>query len=120
MRITSRLLPLTISSTWLVTVIGNASLPLRPFELIRRRNSRSACSTGISRACSSIRKSRSPARSKTTPRSAPIAVTSRLLCPTASRRLVLGSDESAANPWALTASIPSGPSSSGSTKEVAE
>src|SRR5881392_2327036 len=51
-RITSSLLPLTICSTRLVTVTGNASLPRRPLVPIRRRKSSSACSTGISRACS--------------------------------------------------------------------
>jgi len=53
--ITSRPLPLTISSTWLVTVTGNASLPRLPFEPISRRYRRSACSTGISCPLSSIR-----------------------------------------------------------------
>src|ERR1051325_3750084 len=84
-RITSSLLPLTISSTRLVTVTGNASLPRRPVVPIRRRKGSSACSTGISRACSSIRKSRSPARSNATPRSAPIALTRRFAWPTDSR-----------------------------------
>ena len=42
-------------TTWLVTVTGNASLPTRPSLPIRRRYSNRACSTGISRAWSSIR-----------------------------------------------------------------
>src|ERR671922_205966 len=74
-RMTSRSLSWTSSSTRLVTVTGNASLPRRPFEPIRRRKRRSACSTGISSAPSSIRYSRSAARSKTAPRSAPTART---------------------------------------------
>ena len=121
MRTTSRPLSCASSSTALVTVIGNASLPRRPFDPSSLRKRSSVCSTGISFPCSSIRKTRSADRSKTAPRSAPTADTSRFACPIDSRSV----DEpaaavSATNAWALIASTRSGPSTSGSTYEAGE
>ena len=81
-------LPSTSSSTWLVTVTGNASLPSRPSAPSSWRKSSSARSSGISRACSSTRYRRSAPRSKTTPRSAPSAATSRFVCSIESPRSV--------------------------------
>ena len=70
----------TSSSTRLVTVTGTATLPVHPASPIRRRNRSRDCSTGISMPRSSTRNKRSPARSKTAPKSAPIAATSRRAC----------------------------------------
>ena len=70
-----------VSSTRLVTVTGTATVPRFPAAPSRRRNRSSVCSTGSSWPCSSTRNSRSPARSKTAPRSAPIAETSRFAWP---------------------------------------
>ena len=71
-------------------------------------------------AGSSIRYSRSPARSKTTPRSAPTAVDEPLRLADRLAQRARASAPSEAKPCAVTASTPSGPSRSGSTNEAAE
>ena len=107
-------------STWLVTVIGTATLPVVPFAPSRRRNSSSVCSTGISLP---VLVDQEEALGGAVEDGAevgadgghePLRVADRL------REPARGLAPSAKNPCADTASTPSGPTTSGSTNEAAE
>ncbi len=106
----------TIPSTRPVVVTDTATDPLRPAEASRWTSRSRARSGGISTPCSSISSRRSAARSKTAPRSAPIVRTSRL----ASSGDASTRTSEAKKPCVVTASTPSGPSTSGNVKDAAE
>src|SRR5262249_50702316 len=80
---------------------GRGAPPAWPIRGMKRSRD---CSTGISMPRSSTTNSRSPARSKTAPKSAPIAVTSRRACPMDSRSDDSDAAVSVVNPCAETAS----------------
>ena len=112
-RRTSTPLPATSRSTRLVAVTGTATAPVVLSPVMRDTSRSKSCSTGTSRPSSSTSEMRSAVGSMTTPRSAPTAVTSRLVLESASSTLVGSVARPLTYAWAATLSTSSSPRISG-------